>query len=69
MTVTYTNRRGKIYCLHQGTTKAGNPQYSFGLRRKRWPSDARSNVRVLYGVRQVETGRFFEYLHAWVMRT
>lgn len=32
MTVTHTNRRGKIYYLHQGTTKAGNPKYFFALR-------------------------------------
>lgn len=32
MTVTHTNRRGKIYYLHQGTTKTGNPKYFFALR-------------------------------------
>jgi len=32
MTVTHTNRRGKIYYLHQGTTKIGNPKYFFALR-------------------------------------
>lgn len=32
MTVQYTNRRGKTYTLHQGTTKSGNPKYFFALR-------------------------------------
>jgi hypothetical protein len=32
MTVTHTNRKGKIYYLHQGTTKTGNPKYFFALR-------------------------------------
>ena len=29
MTVTYTNRKGKTYYLHQGKTKKGNPKYFF----------------------------------------
>jgi hypothetical protein len=29
MTVTYTNRRGKTYYLHQGQTSKGNPKYHF----------------------------------------
>lgn len=29
MTVTYTNRRGKTYYLHQGKTSKGNPKYHF----------------------------------------
>ena len=32
MTATYTNRKGKIYYLHQGKTKLGNPKYFFALR-------------------------------------
>lgn len=32
MTVQYTNRKGKCYCLHQGTTKTGKPKYFFALR-------------------------------------
>ena len=32
MPVTYTNRRGKLFYLHQGTTRAGNPQYYFALK-------------------------------------
>lgn len=32
MTVTHTNRKGKIYYLHQGTTKTGKPKYFFALR-------------------------------------
>ena len=32
MTVTHTNRKGKIYYLHQGMTKKGNPKYFFALR-------------------------------------
>ncbi len=32
MAVTYTNRRGKTYYLHQGVTKKGNPKYYFALR-------------------------------------
>lgn len=32
MTVTHTNRKGKTYYLHQGTTKAGNLKYFFALR-------------------------------------
>ena len=32
MTVTHTNRKGKTYYLHQGTTKTGNPKYFFALR-------------------------------------
>jgi hypothetical protein len=29
MSVTYTNRKGDTYYLHQGTTKKGNPNYYF----------------------------------------
>ncbi len=29
MSVTYTNRKGDTYHLHQGTTKKGNPKYHF----------------------------------------
>lgn len=32
MTVTHTNRKGKTYYLHQGTTKTGKPKYFFALR-------------------------------------
>jgi len=32
MTVTHTNRMGKTYYLHQGTTKTGKPQYFFAFR-------------------------------------
>lgn len=32
MTVTHTNRKGKIYYLHQGTTKTGKSKYFFALR-------------------------------------
>jgi hypothetical protein len=32
MTVTQTNRKGKNYYLHQGTTKTGKPKYFFALR-------------------------------------
>jgi hypothetical protein len=32
MPVTYTNRKGKTYYLHQGTTTKGNPKYFFALR-------------------------------------
>jgi len=32
MTMTYTNRKGKTYYLHQGKTKLGNPKYFFALR-------------------------------------
>ena len=32
MPVTYTNRKGKIYYLHQGTTTKGNPKYFFAQR-------------------------------------
>jgi hypothetical protein len=31
MTVTFTNRKGKTYYLHQGKTKLGNPKYFFAL--------------------------------------
>lgn len=31
MAVTYTNRKGKTYYLHQGTTKTGKPKYFFAL--------------------------------------
>ena len=34
MTVTHTNRKGKTYYLHQGTTKTGKPKYFFALRDK-----------------------------------
>ena len=34
MPVTYTNRKGKIYYLHQGTTTKGNPKYFFARRDK-----------------------------------
>ena len=34
MTVTHTNRKGKTYYLHQGTTKTGKPKYFFALRNK-----------------------------------
>ena len=29
MAITYANRKGKIYYLHQGLTKKGNPKYYF----------------------------------------
>lgn len=32
MTVRHTNRTGKTYYLHQGTTKTGKPKYFFALR-------------------------------------
>ncbi len=32
MTVKHTNRKGKTYYLHQGTTKTGKPKYFFALR-------------------------------------
>jgi hypothetical protein len=32
MPVTYTNRKGKIYYLHQGATTKGNPKYFFAQR-------------------------------------
>lgn len=32
MTVTHTNRMGKTFFLHQGTTKTGKPNYFFALR-------------------------------------
>lgn len=32
MTIIHTNRKGKTYYLHQGTTKTGNPKYFFALR-------------------------------------
>lgn len=32
MTVAHTNRKGRTYYLHQGTTKTGKPQYFFALR-------------------------------------
>jgi hypothetical protein len=32
MTVTYTNRKGKTYYLHEGKTKLGKPKYFFALR-------------------------------------
>jgi hypothetical protein len=32
MPVTYTNRKGKTYYLHQGTTTKGNPKYFFAMR-------------------------------------
>jgi hypothetical protein len=32
MPVTYTNRKGKTYYLHQGTTTKGNPKYFFAQR-------------------------------------
>lgn len=31
MAITYTNRQGKTYYLHQGTTKKGNPTYFFAM--------------------------------------
>lgn len=31
MTVAHTNRKGRTYYLHQGTTKTGKPQYFFAL--------------------------------------
>ena len=34
MIVTHTNRKGKTYYLHQGTTKTGKPKYFFALRDK-----------------------------------
>ena len=34
MTYTYTNRKGKIYYLHQGKTKTGNPKYYFSQSKK-----------------------------------
>ena len=32
MAITYQNRRGKTYYLHQGKTKTGKPKYFFALR-------------------------------------
>ena len=32
MAMTHTNRKGKTYYLHQGTTKKGNPKYFFARR-------------------------------------
>ena len=32
MPMMYTNRKGKTYYLHQGTTTKGNPKYFFALR-------------------------------------
>jgi len=32
MAITHTNRKGKTYYLHQGTTKSGKPNYFFALR-------------------------------------
>lgn len=32
MTVQYTNRRGQIYYLYQGTTKKGKPKYFFSTK-------------------------------------
>lgn len=29
--IEYTNRKGKTYCLHVGTTKKGNPRYHFSM--------------------------------------
>ena len=32
MTVTYKNRRGKTYYVHEGRTKTGKPKYHFSLK-------------------------------------
>jgi hypothetical protein len=32
MLVTYKNRRGKTYYLHEGRTKTGKPKYNFSLK-------------------------------------
>ncbi len=34
MPAQYTNRSGKIYYLHRGLTKSGNPKYYFSMRLK-----------------------------------
>ena len=31
MTITHTNAKGKLYYLHQGTTKTGKPKYYFSM--------------------------------------
>lgn len=40
MSVTYTNRKGKTYHLHQGVTQKGNPKYHFALSEPEQPVDA-----------------------------
>ena len=40
MSITYTNRKGKTYYLHQGVTKKGNPKYHFALTEPEQPVDA-----------------------------
>ena len=32
MAITYTNRKGKTYYLHEGVTKKGKPRYYFSLK-------------------------------------
>lgn len=45
--VTYTNRRGKVYYLHVGKTKQGNPRYHFSTRDK---GDLAAEIPVGYEV-------------------
>ena len=37
MSITYTNRKGDIYYLHQGTTKTGKPKYYFAKKAPNTP--------------------------------
>ena len=37
MTITYTNRKGDTYYLHQGTTKTGKPKYYFSKKEPEIP--------------------------------
>lgn len=40
MSVTYENRKGDVYHLHQGTTKTGKPKYYFAKREPESPVEA-----------------------------
>jgi len=56
MTVTYTNRKGKPYYLHQGKTKLGNPKYFFALRDE---GDLVQDLPVGYEVYENPNGQVF----------
>ena len=56
MSITYTNRKGVTYHLHQGTTKKGNPRYYFS---KKEPATALKTIPDGYEIHEIPNGQVF----------
>ena len=56
MSITYTNRQGSAYHLHQGITKKGNPRYYFS---KKQPTTAVKTIPAGYEINEIPNGQVF----------